>query len=96
MTSVNCLELVYAAIDEVNALSDDIQIPKSEATMLIDEAGGIDSLALVHLLTAIEQAVQSHTGRVIVMADEKVFELPENPFQTVGSLAKYLQTLLQQ
>lgn len=88
------IALIYSAIDEVNAQFDDQPpIPKSPDTVLLGESG-VDSLTLVNLTVAIEQQVQSKTGRSIVIIDESTFALAESPFETVGALAKYLKGLL--
>ncbi|MEE1610164.1 hypothetical protein [Microvirga sp. CF3016] len=88
------LELIYKAIDEINAQNPDAPpVSKSPDTLLLDAKGGVDSLTLVNLVVAIEQVVFDETGKSIALADESIFTSAENPFQSVGSLASYLDNL---
>jgi acyl carrier protein len=89
------LELVYAAVDQVNAqAADDAKIVKDPSTALLDGDGGVDSLALVNLVVALEQLVFDETEQSIAIVDEDVYSSPESPFRTLGSLAAYLEKLL--
>ena len=89
------LELVYAAVDQVNAQAiDDTKIVKDPATPLLDGDGGVDSLALVNLVVALEQIVFDETGDTIAIVDEDVYSSPDSPFRTLGSLAAHLEKLI--
>lgn len=89
------LALLYTAVDQVNAQTlDTAKIKKSPDTLLLDAAGGINSLALVNLVVALEQLIYDRTGKSITIADETILSLPDNPFRTLGSLATHLDPLL--
>ncbi len=89
------LALVYQAVDQVNAQSVDGQkILKDPSTPLLDSQGGIDSLALVNLVVAIEQIVFDRTEKSITIVDEDVYSSPDTPFRTLGSLAAYLDKMI--
>ena len=89
------LNLMYRAIDELNALSEEVEnISKSPKTRLFGGDGGIDSLALVNLIVAIENLILDETGKSIVLVHEEVMKLEQNPFHTVETLAKYLDERL--
>lgn len=89
------LELVYKAIDEVNAQNPDApQIEKGPETALLEEGSGVDSLALVNLVVAIEQVVYDETGESISVAEESVVSSTDSPFRTVGTLADHLERLI--
>ena len=91
----NSLSLIYTAIDQVNEqLVDQPKIPKSPETPLLDSESGIDSLALVNLLVAVEQLVFDQTGTTIVIADESILTSEENPLRSIGSLAARLDSIL--
>lgn len=92
---MRALNFVAKAIDQVNEDNPEgARIASSPETPLVDNQNGIDSLALVNLVAAIEQVVFDETGKSIVVADESVFSSPSNPFRTVGSLAAHLETML--
>jgi acyl carrier protein len=91
----NTRELVYEAIDQVNAgLQDEPPITKSDDAMLLSEEGKIDSLTFVNLVIALEGVIQQETGKTIVLVDDSAFDGEENHFETVGSLVSYTKSRL--
>jgi acyl carrier protein len=89
------LQLVYAAIDEVNAQSADaVPLVKSPDTSLLGGDQGMDSLAFVNLIVALEEQIQAKTGQSVVLVDENSMSLQDQPFRTVATLARYVDTLL--
>jgi acyl carrier protein len=89
------LTFVYQAVDQVNAQSGNgPKIVKDPSTPLLDSEGGIDSLALVNLVVALEQVVFDETEKSITVADENVYSSPDTPFRTLGTLAAYLNKML--
>jgi D-alanine--poly(phosphoribitol) ligase subunit 2 len=89
------LNLVYAAIDEVNALTTEgIPVEKSPDTSLLGGEQGMDSLTFVNLIVALEEQIQLKTGQSIVLVDENSMSQQEQPFRSVGTLANYVETLL--
>jgi D-alanine--poly(phosphoribitol) ligase subunit 2 len=88
------LELVYAAIDEVNSQTVDGAIEKSPDTSLLGGDQGMDSLTFVNLIVALEEQIHSRTGKSVVLVDENSMSLQEHPFRTVASLADYVGRLL--
>ena len=89
------LELVYAAIDELNAQSvDAVPLEKSPDTSLLGGDEGMDSLTFVNLIVALEEQIQARTGQSVVLVDENSMSLQEQPFRTVATLAKYVDSLL--
>ena len=93
--SSNSLALVYQAVDDVNAHTDaGKQIAKDPSTPLLDSDGGIDSLALVNLVVALEQIIYDKTEKSITIADEDMYTSPDAPLRTLGSLAAYLDKMI--
>ncbi len=93
--SENALNIIYAAIDEVNAESDDFaRLDKSPDTALFDLEGKVDSLMLVNLVVAVEGQIQEQTGKTVVLIDESTMALEDSPFKSVGTLAAYIEKLL--
>jgi acyl carrier protein len=89
------LQLVYAAIDEVNAQSADaVPLVKSPDTSLLGGDQGMDSLAFVNLIVALEEQIQAKTGQSVVLVDENSMSLQDQPFRSVATLARYVDTLL--
>jgi acyl carrier protein len=89
------MEIVYKAVDEVNAQSDNpVKIEKSPATALLGDGSSIDSLQLVNLIAAIEQVVASELGKSIMLLDESVFSAADKPLETLGNLAAHVEKLV--
>jgi acyl carrier protein len=95
MVRQEILRLVYAAIDEVNALTvNGLPVEKSPETALLGGDQGMDSLTFVNLIVALEEQIQTHLGQSVVLVDENSMSLQEQPFRTVGTLAKYVESLV--
>ena len=89
------LRLVYAAIDEVNAQTvTGVPLEKSLETSLLGGDEGMDSLTFVNLIVAMEEQIQSTLGKSVVLVNEDSMSLQEQPFRTIGTLASYVQTLV--
>ena len=91
-TEEQVLRVVYGAIDEVNPqLPAERRLKKSPDTALFGHAGALDSLGLVNLIVAVEQAVEDELGVPVALADEKAMSQNASPFRTVGTLADYVR-----
>jgi len=90
--TLDAIEIVYEAIDELNARaeSDDEKIAKTPDTALFG-LGGLDSLDLVNLVVAVEEKFEERTGEVIILVDEETMAMTDSPFRTVATLAAFLQ-----
>ena len=89
------LEIVWAAVDEVNAMaSDGNAIVKELDTPLLGADGGIDSLSFVNLVVALEDAVRRERNKSVVIVNEETLASEEHPFRTVRSLSEYLEKLI--
>jgi len=89
------LRLVYAAIDEVNAQTVNGEpLEKSLETSLLGGDEGMDSLTFVNLIVALEEQIQNTLGKSVVLVNEDSMSLQEQPFRTIGTLANYVQTLV--
>ncbi len=89
------LTIIHAAIDELNAQSDDGEtIAKDPATRLFGTDGGIDSLALVNLVVALENHIEETTGKTVILVHEDVMAMENNPFNTIATLAEYLDGII--
>ncbi len=90
------LNLIYAAIDEVNPmLPPDRQIEKTPETQLFGRGSKLDSLGLVNLVVATEARL-GEAGVAIALADERAMSQKQSPFRTVGTLCDYILALVQE
>ena len=58
-------------------------------TPLFGEDGLLDSMGLVSLVIAVEQAIEEQFERRVSLADEKALSQSNSPYRTVNSLADY-------
>ena len=87
--------IIYAAIDEVNSQSiGELKIQKNLETQLLAKGSGLDSLAFVNLIVAVEGQLETSLGLFVVLVDEDSMSLQQNPFSTVGSLASYVEAVI--
>lgn len=58
-------------------------------TALFGPDGLLDSIALVSLVVAVEEAVEDAHGVSVTLADQRALSRSKSPFRTVGALAAY-------
>ena len=85
-------------IEALQDLNDDIEDeslenPDSE-TKIFGEGGALDSLALVSLISDLEEAIHDKFDKDVTLADEKAMSQRRSPFGTVGSLTEYVEMLI--
>jgi hypothetical protein len=66
----------------------------SEDTCLIGRRAALDSLGLVTLIVDLEQKIEETFDIALTLANERAMSQKHSPFLTVGSLATYICTLL--
>jgi acyl carrier protein len=66
----------------------------SEDTCLIGHRAALDSLGLVTLIVDLEQKIEETFDIALTLANERAMSQKHSPFLTVGSLATYICTLL--
>jgi hypothetical protein len=86
------LELVYAAVDEINGqLPAGSRLAKQADTVLLGDGAALDSLAFVNLLVAVEGGVERAGGPPIGLLDELgKAEEESSPLRTLGALAAHV------
>jgi D-alanine--poly(phosphoribitol) ligase subunit 2 len=90
------LNLIYAAIDEVNpTLPPDRRVDKSPETQLFGRGSRLDSLGLVNLVVATEARL-AESGLAVALADERAMSQKQSPFRTVETLCDYIALTLQE
>lgn len=87
--------LIVGALEEIS-VAQEVQVPAdvSTATALFGRDGILDSLALVALVIAVEQAIEDQFGVSVSLADEKALSQKNSPYRTIGSLAEYAGSLI--
>ena len=65
-----------------------------EDTRLFGGEGLLDSMGIVTLVVALEQAIEDRYGRSIALADEKALSRRKGPYRTVATLAEYTARVL--
>ncbi len=71
-------------------------IEKSPQTVLLGEAGAIDSLGLTMLIVAIEQKIEEEFDAVITLVDSSTMSDEHSPFQSIEMLVDYIASLLKE
>ena len=67
----------------------------TEDTELFGPNGVLDSMGLVSLVVAVEQAVEENYGVRISLADEKALSQHNSPYRTIATLAEYAAAEIQ-
>jgi D-alanine--poly(phosphoribitol) ligase subunit 2 len=91
------ISLIVYCTKEVGEQSN-IKITESlgSETVLFGNQGILDSLGLVNLVVAVEQAIEDHFSVSISLADSRAMSQSRSPFRTIGSLADYAKSLIQE
>jgi acyl carrier protein len=80
------IEILYSAIDDLNEQIEQ-PIEKNEATKLSDN---LDSLNLINYIVSVEDLIQEKLDKTVVLSDEEIMDQKMNPFETIGTLAEYI------
>ena len=84
-------EALFAVVDRMNKeLPERQRLEPSLETVLIGKGGGLDSLGLVSLLAATEEAVEDACGIHVTLADESAMSSEGMPFRTIGTLVDHI------
>ena len=85
-------EIIKLIIDTASELGEDeigIADGLSEDTVLFGKDGVLDSMGLVTLIIAVEQAIEDRYDTSAGLADEKAMSQSRSPYRSVASLADY-------
>lgn len=83
-------QIVLACCQEHNDVSDaQIDIGSGDSAALFGVGGALDSIALVSLIVAVEQAIEAELDVLVTLADDKAASQKTSPFRTVGALVDY-------
>ena len=89
--------LIIESLKELNEELENeaLDNPVSE-TKLYGIDGALDSLALVTLITDLEEKISDEFDKEITLADEKAMSQRNSPFRSVESLTNYISKLLEE
>lgn len=91
------VEIILNRAAELNEdLRNKIPVEEGDKAPLFGGGGVLDSIALVTLISAVEQDVEDAFDVALTIADDRAMSASRSPFRSVGSLAEYLVTLLEE
>lgn len=90
-------KIIIEVLNEINEEleNENLNNPTSE-TKLYGGSGALDSLALVSLITDLEERISDEFEKDIILADEKAMSQITSPFRNVETLTNYIQKLLEE
>lgn len=88
-------KIISIILNVLKNSADDYEIEELKSanadTKLYSGLGGLlDSLALVNLITDLEESISGELNIELTLADEKMMSLKNSPFKDVRTLAKYI------
>lgn len=86
---------IYASVDELNCLlGNNNKLEKRLDSILLKDGAGLDSLGFVNFVSLVEQECQERFGKGLVLTQTDRDKESSDPFETIGSLVEYVDTLL--
>lgn len=85
-------QMVKLIIDTARELGEDelsVSGDLNADTRLFGENGALDSMGLVTLIVAVEQAIEDDFDASVALADEKALSRGRSPYRSVTTLAEY-------
>lgn len=87
--------LIYGVIERLNEQrKPDERIKGDSDSVLMGSGGSLDSLGLVNLIVATEEAVEQEFGTPITLSENMEYGDERSPFHTISSLADHMMLLL--
>jgi acyl carrier protein len=83
------VQLIVKVASELDDLDAAVRDGLSEGTKLFGSEGILDSMGLVSLVVAVEQAIDDEYGVAVALADERALSQRHSPYRTIGALAEY-------
>ena len=89
------VQVIFSAVDDLNQqLPRDQHLEKSTDSVLLGSQK-LDSLGFVNLIVATEQKIEEEFGTPVSLFDEKAMSQQNSPFKNIGTLADYIDSLLE-
>lgn len=88
-------ELIYPSLAEIRKSLDSSEaLPDSPDTILFGPASVLDSLSVVSLLMAVEEKIEEKGGKGVTLANDRAMSRRSSPYRTAGTLAEYIEELM--
>ena len=88
---------IYKSIEEIiESMDVKISLEKGIETPLFGNTGKLDSLQLINLIVSVEQNIEDEFDFTLSLANDRALSQNHSPFRTVGSLADYIEMLLEE
>ncbi len=88
-------EILTVVLQDINEdIQDETLTNLTKETKLFGEGGALDSMALVTVITDLEEEIHDEFDKHITLADEKAMSQRNSPFSTVESLVNYIEILI--
>ena len=87
-------EILFPAVDEAKKTIDSAAALECRPESRLFGAGGLDSLGLVRFIVLVEERIEELTTREVTLVSGKAMSRSSSPFRTLGTLAEYIQELL--
>ena len=91
---INKKDIITMIINELSSIIDLENDEINFDTTIYGNDSRLDSLGLVNLLVIIEQNIEDEFDVSITIADERAMSQKRSPFRTIGTLADYIDMLL--
>lgn len=91
-TKDKIIRFIFEVWDESNLPS--TTMATIHSVTLVGRGSEIDSLTFVSFIVAVEQKVGDAFGQKITLANSRAFSQTQNPFETIDSLASYIEELI--
>lgn len=85
-----CVARAIASFNEAEGT----HVPTAADTTLLGVGGAVDSLGLVRLILEVEREVEQATNHGVSLTDERAMSQRNSPFRSVGALAEYIVTVV--
>jgi acyl carrier protein len=86
-------DIIYPVVEVFQGTQREFK--KNPNTALFGFDAALDSVALITFITGVEEQVRATTARTIRLVTPETLALDPSPFQTLGSLAAYLDKQLE-
>jgi len=91
------LKIISKSIDALNQeFENQITMDQGENTILFGEGGVLDSIGLVNLIAKVEEEIEDEFDDELIVVSERAVSQKKSPFKTIGRLADYIVTLMEE
>ena len=89
------IALITDLTREILDMEGDLSVDLGPDTRLFGRDGLLDSMGIVSLIVAVEQAIEDRHGALVSLADERALSQSSGPYRTISTLADYASALLE-